>query len=216
MNTKSRLIALGTCAAIGAALAIPSIGGADAPVPLARNSYAVSGYKVSPNGKQPKSIVPTNASGKLPQRIIDLTKVQSGETISGAIGIEFQAAAANAVGGAAASFPLPLPKRLPLTNFGVAGGAFEDPECAGDYEKPTAPPGHLCIYPGHKAGYYSNDEAEILNIATNGEGNLEAAPYVMSGVAGRYGFRVSVKAKAAGPAKFFATWAYTAPVTVQS
>ena len=58
MNRKGRLIALGTCAAIGAALAIPAIGGADAPVPLARNSYAVSGYKVSTTGKQPRSIVP--------------------------------------------------------------------------------------------------------------------------------------------------------------
>ena len=59
MITKGRLIALGLCAALGAALAVPSLVGADAPVPLAFNSYAVSGYKVSPNGKQPGSLVPT-------------------------------------------------------------------------------------------------------------------------------------------------------------
>ena len=216
MKKKGRLIALGTCAALGAALAIPSLVGADSPVPLSLNSYAVSGYKVSPTGKQPKSLVPTNASGKLPQRVIDLTKVQAGQTISGAIGTEWTAAAANSISGGAASFPLPLPKRLGLTNFGIVGGAYEDPECVGSYEKPTAPPGHLCIYPGHEAGYYSNDEAEVLNVAKNGEGNWEATPFLMSGVAGRYGFRISVKAKAAGQAKFFATWAYTAPILVQS
>ena len=211
MITKGRLIALGICAALGAALAVPSFVGADAPVPLAFNSYAVSGYKVSPNGKQPSSLVPTAKNGKLPGRIIDLSKVQAGNTISGAIGTEWTAAAANSISGAAASFPLALPKRLSLTNFGIVGGAYEDPECVGSYEKPTAPAGHLCIYPGHIAGYYSNDEAEVLNIATNGEGNLDVTPYVMSGVAGRYGFRISAKAKAAGQAKFFATWAYTAP-----
>ncbi|MGI9117294.1 MAG: hypothetical protein ACR2JV_06635 [Gaiellales bacterium] len=211
MNTKSRIIALGTCAAIGAALAIPSIGGADAPAPLALNSYAVSGYKVSPNGKQPKSLVPTAANGKLPGRIIDLSKVQAGATINGAIGTEWTAAAAGGASGAAASFPLALPKRLSLTNFGIKGGAVEDPECDGTYEKPTSPAGHLCIYPGHVPGYYSTGEAEVLNVALNGEGNYDATAYVMSGVAGKYGFRVEVKAKAAGLAKFFATWSYTAP-----
>ncbi|MCX6412888.1 MAG: hypothetical protein NTZ81_11170 [Actinobacteria bacterium] len=35
---------------------------------------------------------------------------------------------------------------------------------------------------------------------------------MLSGVAGRYGFRIEAKAKAAGAAKFFASWAYTAPV----
>ena len=68
MKRNGRLIALGICAAIGAAFAVPSIVGADAPVPLARNSYAVSGYKVSPTGKQANSIVPTKANGKLPDR----------------------------------------------------------------------------------------------------------------------------------------------------
>lgn len=211
MNRKGRLIALGTCAAIGAALAIPAIGGADAPVPLARNSYAVSGFKVSPTGKQPRSIVPTNGAGHLPDRIIDISTVQSGRSIYGAIGTEWVAAAAAGASGATASFPLPLPKRIGLTNFGIAGGGVEDPECGGSYEKPTAPAGHLCIYPGHIPGYYSTDEAEVVNIALNGEGNFDATPYVMSGVAGRYGFRVEAKAKAAGIAKFFATWAYTAP-----
>ena len=211
MNRTGHLIALCTSAAIGAALIIPALSGADAPVPLSRNSYAVSGFKVSPTGKQARSLVPTDAQGKLPDRVIDLSSVQPGKSIFGTIGTEWVAAAAGGANGATASFPLPLPKRLNLTSFGIVGGGVEDPACDGTYEKPTAPAGHLCIYPGHTPGYYSNDEAEVTNIKLNGEGNFEAVAYVLSGVAGRYGFRIEVRALAAGTAKFFATWAYTAP-----
>jgi len=237
LKRNGRLIALGICAAIGAAFAVPSIVGADSPVPLALNSYAVSGYKVSPTGKQASSIVPTKANGKLPDRIIDISTVQPGKSIFGAVGTQWVAAtgktkpadgygdtcsanpgmskgvqqAAQPCSGAAVSFPLPLPKRVPLNQIGISGGGVEDPECAGSYEKPTAPAGHLCIYPGHKIGYYSADEAEIQNISLNGEGNLDAYVYLLSGVAGRYGFRIEVKANTAGPAKFYASWAYTAP-----
>ncbi len=212
MKRNGRLIALGICAAIGAAFAVPSIVGADAPVPLARNSYAVSGFKLSPTGKQPSSIVPTGANGKLPARIIDISTVQPGRTIYGSIGTEWTAAAKGSLSGATASFPLPLPKRISLTSFGIVGGGVEDPECSGKYEQPTAPAGHLCIYPGHEAGYYSKDEAEVANIALNGEGNLDVIAYLLSGVAGRYGFRIEAMAKAAGVTKFIASWAYTAPV----
>ena len=237
MKRNGRLIALGICAAIGAAFAVPSIVGADAPVPLARNSYAVSGYKVSPTGKQPSSIVPTNRQGHLPDRVVDISTVQPGKSVYGAVGTQWVAAtgktspatgytdtcsanpgmskgvqqAAQPCSGAVASFPLPLPKRISLTNVGIVGGGVEDPECTGSYEKPSAPAGHLCIYPGHKVGYYSVDEAEVQNISLNGEGNLDAYVYLLSGVAGRYGFRIEAKANTAGPAKFYASWAYTAP-----
>ena len=93
MKRNGRLIALGICAAIGAAFAVPSIVGADAPVPLARNSYAVSGFKVSPEGKQPRSIVPTNSKGKFPLRTMDLSQVPWGTTMTGVVGIELLAAA---------------------------------------------------------------------------------------------------------------------------
>ena len=242
MITKGRLIALGICAALGAALAVPPLVGADAPVPLSLNSYAVSGYKVSPNGKQPGSLVPTQKNGKLPARVIDLSVVQPGETIHGMIGTQWVAAngkvspstgfsdtcsanpglkngvqqAAQPCSGASASFPLALPKRIPLNQFGIVGGALEDPECVGTFQNPTAPPGHLCIYPGKEKGFYSENEAEIQNIAKNGEGNYDVTAYLASGTAGRYGFRIEAKANTAGAAKFYATWAYTAPILVQS
>ena len=111
MNRTGHLIALCTSAAIGAALIIPALSGADAPVPLSRNSYAVSGFKVSTTGKQARSLVPTNAQGKLPDRVIDLSTVQPGKSIFGTIGTEWVAAAAGGANGATASFPLPLPKR---------------------------------------------------------------------------------------------------------
>lgn len=216
---RNRLIALGACTAVAAALAAPALVQAQdptsmvrtAPVALAKNALRVSGFTVSPTGKQPRSLVPTNRAGKLPARVLNLNDAIPGQRMYGTVGVEFTAASANATGGATADFPMRLPKLIRLANIGVTGGAFEDPECNGSFEKPSAPAGHLCIYPGYTEGYYSKDEAELLNIKLNGEGNLEVAPYVMSGVASRYGFRVSVTAKAAGPTKFFGTWAYTVP-----
>ena len=211
MKRNGRLIALGICAAIGAAFAVPSIVGADAPVPLARNSQAVNGFKVSPTGSKAGSLVPTDSSGRLPDRIIPAAKLKPGQTMTGSIGTQWVAAAAGGVSGATASFPFPLSRPLSLTSFGILGGASEDPECSGSFEKPTAPAGHLCIYPGNGPGFFSAAEAEITNIQLNGEGNLEASAYLLSGKAGRYGFRVEATALAAGAAKFFASWAYTAP-----
>jgi hypothetical protein len=176
--------------------------------------------------------VKTLPNGKLPDRVIDISDVQPGKSIYGIIGTQWLASVGKvsaATGfkdtcvanpgpsksyqpcsGASASFPLPLPKRLALTNFGIAGGAFEDPECNGTFEKPTAPAGHLCIYPGKEPGYYNAKEAEIVNIARNGEGNWDATAYLMTGLAGKLGFRIDIKAYNSGYAKFYASYAYTA------
>ena len=175
MNRKGRLIALGICAAIGAAFAVPSIVGADAPVPLARNSYAVSGFKVSPEGKQVRSIVPTNSKGK---------------------------------------FPLQLPKPLRAAKVGILGGLNENGDCAGSFEKPSAPPGFLCVYPGQTGSsgeYFDKGEADIFNVAKNGDGAWAVEVYPLTGNASKFGFRISAVASLAGPAKFYGTWAYTAP-----
>ena len=176
--------------------------------------------KVSKTGEKPNSLVPTDSTGHLPDRIINFPVIEfptlkEGDTITGVIGTQWKAVAASDVSGASASFPFPLPVELPLTNFGVLGGAGEDPECTGTFLTPTAPEGHLCIYPGNESTAtddgYGADEADVANIALNGEGNYEVTAYTMTGTASRYGFRIETKALAAGAAKFFATWAYTAP-----
>ncbi|MDP4667357.1 MAG: hypothetical protein NWS62_01205 [Gaiellales bacterium] len=225
MNRKGRLIALGICAAIGAAFAVPSIVGADAPVPLARNSYAVSGFKVSPEGKQVRSIVPTNSKGKFPLRTMDLSQVPWGTTMTGVVGVEFTSASTcnkggsfstscTAAYGGSASFPLQLPKPLRAAKVGILGGLNENGDCAGSFEKPSAPPGFLCVYPGQTGSsgeYFDKGEADIFNVAKNGDGAWAVEVYPLTGNASKFGFRISAVASLAGPAKFYGTWAYTAP-----
>ena len=93
---------------------------------------------------------------------------------------------------------------------GVVGGGLERPDCSGSFQNPTAPKGTLCIYPGFEpGGDISTDEADVLNVLKNGEGALEATPWIVSG--GHLGVRIEVQAAAAGPVRFAATWAYTAP-----
>ena len=230
MKRNGRLIALGICAAIGAAFAVPSIVGADAPVPLARNSYAVSGFKVSPEGKQARSIVPTNSKGKFPLRTMDLTQVPWGTTITGVVGIEFlnpancgsaptftysaTSATCKNTYGTGVSFPLQLPKPLRNAKVGILGGLNENGDCYGSFDKPSAPPGFLCVYPGKtgSAGeYFDRSESDIYNIAKNTDGSYAVEVYPLTGNAGKYGFRISAQGAAFGSAKFYATWAYTAP-----
>ena len=218
MKRNGRLIALGICAAIGAAFAVPSIVGADAPVSLARNSYAVSGFKVSPEGKQPNSIVPTNSKGKMPLRTMDLSKVPWGTTMTGVIGIEFvnptncgsspaftysgTSRACQNTYGTGVSFPLQLPKPLRNAKIGILGGLNENGECYGSFEKPSAPAGFLCVYPG---------QTDIFNISKNGDGSYAVEIFPLTGNSSKYGFRVAAQGAIAGPAKFYGTWAYTAP-----
>jgi hypothetical protein len=225
MNRKGRLIALGICAAIGAAFAVPSIVGADAPVPLARNAYAVSGFKVSPEGKQVRSIVPTNSKGKFPLRTMDLSQVPWGTTVTGVVGLEFTSASTcnrggsfstscTAAYGGGTSFPLQLPKPLRAAKVGILGGLNENGDCSGTFDKPTAPPGFLCVYPGNPGStneYFSAGEADIANIAKNSDGAYAVEVYPLTGNASKYGFRISAVASVAGPAKFYGSWAYTAP-----
>lgn len=230
MKRNGRLIALGICAAIGAAFAVPSIVGADAPVPLARNSYAVSGFKVSPEGKQPNSIVPTNSKGKMPLRTMDLSKVPWGTTMTGVIGIEFvnptncgsspaftysgTSRACQNTYGTGVSFPLQLPKPLRNAKIGILGGLNENGECYGSFEKPSAPAGFLCVYPGKTgsaAEYFDKTEADIFNISKNSDGSYAVEIFPLTGNSSKYGFRVAAQGAIAGPAKFYGTWAYTAP-----
>lgn len=225
MKRNGRLIALGVCAAIGAAFAAPALVGAEGPVSLARNSYALSGFKLSPTGKQPNSVVPTNAKGKFPLRTMDLSQVPWGTTVTGVIGIDFYnpvqcnrggtlSTSCTTLFGTGVSLPLQAPVPLRPAKMGILGGLNENGECSGTYQKPSAPPGYLCVYPGNTGGdknYFSLNEAEIHNIAKNGDGAYAAEVYPMTGNASKYGFRITVVGSNVGAAKFYGTWAYTAP-----
>jgi len=229
LKRNGRLIALGVCAAIGAAFAAPALVGAEGPVSLARNSYALSGFKLSPHGKQPRSVVPTNSQGKFPLRTMDISQVPWGSTITGVVGVEFTAAAncRNSSNkavydasrctqryGGGASFPLQLPIPLGPAKIGILGGLNENGDCAGSFAKPTAPPGFLCVYPGSEGsplGYFDSAEADISNISKNSDGAWAVEVFRLTGNSSKYGFRIQAVASDAGAAKFYGTWAYTAP-----
>lgn len=216
MNRRARIITVGACAAIGAAFALPAAGfGVPTPraepVPLAKNAYKVAGYAVSPSGKKPRSIVPTNRAGKLPSRVMNISVVPPGSTIYGFVGVSARATGSSQRYSGYASYPLPTPIPVTPERIGILGGNNENADCAGTYEKPSAPPGFLCIYPGKPEGYYPSGEADIVNIKKGGDGNWDAEAYPTTFGGDRYGFRIDAASNASGDMRFAATWAYTAP-----
>ena len=114
--------------------------------------------------------------------------------------------------GSTITLPFRASVGLGVDDVGVSAGGVELPDCTGSFDNPTAPAGKLCVYPGREVDEAANvffDDAEVANIAKNGEGAFEAYARPIGG--GRYGVRIEAKAAAAGVAKFYATWAYTAP-----
>lgn len=277
MKGNRKLIALGACVVLGIGMAIPAVGGAAGAkmVKLAENALTVEGYGVSVAPKA-KSLVPTNAQGRLPIGVIpktvltqaDISRpgnrngsliaaddsgrvpnsllptnvartdgIKDGQTVIGTVGAEAAIYLDNQFYGATAQFPAPIKTPLDAFHMGVNGGAIEDVVCTGTFEHPTAPAGHLCIYPGQLANNasgdnpYTNLESEVANIKLNGDQAYEATAYPMTGAAGIYGFRLSIQGRcvgmtaatptASGPtdtaasatvpctSKFYATWAYT-------
>ena len=75
--------------------------------------------------------------------------------------------AAQPCSGAVASFPLPLPKRISLTNVGIVGGGVEDPECTGSYESRRHQPVISASTPATRSATTCVDEAEVQNISLN-------------------------------------------------
>lgn len=281
MKGNRKLIALGACVVLGIGMAIPAVGGAAGAkmVKLAENALTVEGYGVSVAPKA-KSLVPTNAQGRLPIGVIpktvltqaDISRpgnrngsliaaddsgrvpnsllptnvartdgIKDGQTVTGVVGAESSVWAATTLVnyGASAAFPAPIRAALDNLHMGVQGGNIEDPECTGTFENPTAPAGHLCIYPGVTANgatgdnLYSDLESEVANITLNGDQAYNVNVYPMTGAAGIYGFRLDIQGKCAsasttntGPGqgtvddthpcttKFYATWAYTEGIAV--
>jgi hypothetical protein len=87
----------------------------------------------------------------------------------------------------------------------IAGGGIENADCTGTYANPTAPVGLLCIYPGAErdndpasvtdpttVGDVATIDAEVLNVFKNGEGALDATPYLIGN--GTTGVRIEVQA----------------------
>jgi hypothetical protein len=216
-NRGRALVALAIACGLAAAVPVTqAIGAGSKPdARLAVNAKHVNGISAG-RKPTPNRLVPLTGKGVFPASTMN-TDAASGHTYRGVFAVEGTAPAvtdptvpANVyfIGGG-----LTLPwssKVLEPGDAGILGGGLEVPDCEGDFTTPTAPPGKLCIYPGFASGGEINDdEADVLNVLKNGEGALEATPYVISG--GHVGVRIEVQAAAPGRVKFAATWAYTAP-----
>jgi hypothetical protein len=126
-----------------------------------------------------------------------LTPLASGETIRGTIGVRENGLAAGNELAATASFPIPATVALDDAHVTVDGEDEASGECTGTATNPTAAPGYVCMYPWFRTNLQDGDTGFIWGTdAAAGE---------------KWGFQVSVNALAAGPAVFFANWAYTAP-----
>ena len=122
--------------------------------------------------------------------------IRSGQTVRGTIGAVVHGPDPNYEGAANASLPAAAPQGLSDDTVTVNGGDDEEGNnrCRGTARAPTAPRGHVCIYP------YSRSNA----------GELEGYIWgVGDGI--KWGFQVSWIAGSSGQSEFFATWAYRAP-----
>jgi hypothetical protein len=131
-----------------------------------------------------------------------------GDTIRGAVGADFNAAAAEEDFGVVASLPVPaatpltdddvfINESLWSTNSGQAQPTTSDtsPGCAGTLAEPTAPPGKVCIY---LAG---GDNAKDVNGYS-----------VLPGAGGsRFGFKLGWTSVGDSDTFIDAVWAYRAP-----
>lgn len=209
---------IAAASAIGVALA-PAATGASIP-DLARralNADRVGGIQASRTAK-PNQLLALNRRGELPAAVVAAGPVK-GRTVTGVVGTTWLSSGApNADdtlsdwSGSTITLPFRASVGLGVDDVGVSAGGVELPDCTGSFDNPTAPAGKLCVYPGREVDEAANvffDDAEVANIAKNGEGAFEAYARPIGG--GRYGVRIEAKAAAAGVAKFYATWAYTAP-----
>jgi hypothetical protein len=197
-------------AAVGAAvIAAPATVSAVERVTFATkagNAEKVGGWKVS-REPAPNTLVPLNGQGKLPAGAMNY-RLAPGQTVTGAFGGTATVAAAGAISGVAVDFPNILTARLAVTDVGIQGGGIELPECEGDYDRPTAPPGKLCLYLGPEGDVTTQEDPEVVNVRKNGEGAFEAFVYP---IGRKQGFRVEWLSNAAGGTRLYGVWAYTQP-----
>jgi hypothetical protein len=223
--SRSRLVA---GIALGAAAVAVFTGTAGAAATAVGNALSVNGIKASKTPK-PNTLVPLDKKGQFPASTQNWAPAK-GRTYTGSIAVEGTAPAGTVTAAPTTGNPdlrywigtgvsIPGGKQIFQNgDVGVTGGALENPDCDGTFDVPTAPPGALCIYPGREIHVadpadpndvdITADEAEIVNIAKNGEGNLQVMPW-LTGSNGRYGARVEIQANGPGVVRFAATWAYT-------
>lgn len=123
----------------------------------------------------------------------------SGQTLKGVYGIDFVAPGASDSGFSAITFPQRL-SSAPIAvsvNFIPMGGS-STADCPGSYTKPTAAPGHLCVY---ESGMY-NIGYRCISSQAGAWTCDDADPF---------GAGIFVMATASGRAFTIGTWAVTAP-----
>jgi hypothetical protein len=116
----------------------------------------------------------------------------SGKTMTGHFAAELPLAS-----GKQAAFGVSFPVPAPLlansdVNFAPGGTAIDgNPDCTGSFDRPTAPPGDVCLYEGGEVGVSAVQ-------ASSGD---------------RYGFTFAITSSGADPdhVGVVGTWAYTAP-----
>jgi len=181
----------------------------------AANAEKVNGIAASRTAEKGK-LVPLDRRGLLPASAIPASAAP-GRTYTGVIGVTGWAASAPSStdptkttwAGTVLKLPAYAPVNLKSDQMGILGGGIELPDCEGTFSRPTAPPGLLCVYPGNEpGGELTVEEAEVVNVAKNGEGSYEAYVRPIS----RDGVRFEVQGAAAGFFRLYATWAYTAPL----
>jgi hypothetical protein len=126
--------------------------------------------------------------------------IAPGKKVYGVVGGGCVAAAKGDVCAATASIFPYTKKAIGAAQFGVFGGAVENPECAGDIKSPISTPGVVCIY-------LNADEAR--NVALNGEGSFEAEAFPVYG--GNYGFKLRWQANGKGTSELYGIWVYQEP-----
>jgi hypothetical protein len=127
-----------------------------------------------------------------------LSPLQPGESVYGTIGAKYELSSAVEVA-SNASLPVPAPVALDDAHVNVDGSDEGGNLCTGTSSTPTAPAGHVCVYP-----YF------VQNVASGSPmGWIWGTSDPATG--SKWGFQVGYSAAAAGPVTFFGTWAYTAP-----
>lgn len=224
-TSRTRAIALVTACAAASALTVGGVSIAATSVKKP-NIVKIGGVKIA-STPTPRALLPLGSNGKFPPSVIP-TRMAPGQTITGMAGGTFLSRSGNPArttkdsagkvspspqagdtNGVVGSFPIGLPHDLDPADAGIVGGDNEIAECDGTPEKPTAPPGFLCVYIDFGSQVNVFTGATQDGTIVTGEGNSSASVLPIN--TGRHGFLLNWTAAAPGLSTLTAIWAYTAP-----